>query len=171
MRSSNATVRDTILSPRRFQTLILGQERLCLRLEGLADSLPDRIDTLAATRLAARIPPFLAACQRREEHDVFPTLIARDPSLRPTLLRLRAEHLEDEDHAGLVAETLTAFARDPRRSGADRLGYLLRGLFQPLRRHAAFDRMVVLPLYRQAMAELPPLTSPPRTAARPDRGW
>jgi hypothetical protein len=57
--------------------------------------------------------------------------------------------VEDEDHAVMVAEAVTRFIQSPRHADADRLGYLIRGLFQPLTRHSAFDRSIILPLYRR----------------------
>ncbi|WP_366140037.1 hemerythrin domain-containing protein [uncultured Jannaschia sp.] len=133
----------------RFEVLISGQEQVCHELEALADTLPDRIDTLAATVLAEELYPTLRACQDLEEARIFPAILASGAGLEVTIARLRAEHIEDEDHAVMVAESVMRFVRDPRRADADRLGFLMRGLFQPLRRHSAFDRDIVLPLYRR----------------------
>lgn len=135
----------------RFERMILRQDRLCLQLEALADALPDRIDTLAAMDLGESLHPVLRRCQQIEEFWVFPAILSADATLGPMVARLRAEHLEDSDHALLLSEALGQFVRDPRRRDAERLGYVLRCLFQPLRRHSAFDRDVVLPLYRRTL--------------------
>ncbi|MCQ0972217.1 hypothetical protein MLD63_17500 [Paracoccus sp. TK19116] len=138
----------------QYALVIWDQERLCIDLEILADQLPHRIDTLAAGMLADALEPTLWACQDLEERHVFPTILQLDASLGPTVARLRAEHVEDEDHAALVSETIMHFIRNPQAADADRLGYLIRGLFLPLKRHSAFDRNVMLPLYLRAQATL-----------------
>ena len=134
-----------------YEGVILLQEQLCDALESLADSLPGQVNTYAAAQLAEQLLPTLWQCQNLEEGTVFPLLLETDCASIQTIDRLRAEHLEDEDHAGILSDAVMAFARNPRRSDADRLGYSLRGLFQPLRRHAAFDRSVILPMYRSAL--------------------
>lgn len=134
---------------RRFEVLISRQEAACRDLEALADTLPERLDTLAATILAGGLSGLLRSCQAIEEARVFPALLERDPGFEPMIERLRAEHMEDEDHAVVLADAVATCVRDPRRADADRLGYLMRGMFQPLRRHTAFDRHVVLRLYRR----------------------
>lgn len=158
-RHPETTARQGEDLPRRFARLIAGQDRLCGELEALADALPHAVDTLAAAALAHRLHPTIRLCQEVEERRVFPLLCDADPGGAHGAMigRLRAEHLEDEDHALEVAETILGFVARPRRGPeADRLGFLLRALFQPLRRHAAYDRDVVLPLCRAA------LRTPPR---------
>lgn len=153
----------------RFGRLIAEQERICHGLEALADTLPHRIDTLAAATLADDLYPTLRACQDHEEARVFPAILDRDAGLAVTVERLRAEHLEDEDLAVMVAEGVQRLVRDPRRTDAGHLGFLMRGLFQPLRRHAAFDRDVILPLYRAALAPgAGRVRSRPGPSAHPD---
>lgn len=139
-------------SSQHFERLISRQERVCHDLETLADHLPNRIDTLAAKTLADALYPTLRVCQDLEEAYVFPMILKWDAAIGPTVARLRAEHVEDEDHAAMVADAVTRFVRSPCHADADRLGYLIRGLFQPLMRHSAFDRDVILPLYRRAEA-------------------
>jgi hypothetical protein len=140
---------ERIGSPQRYELLISKQERVCLDLEALADQLPNRVDTLAAKILADALYPTLRTCQDLEEAHVFPAILKQDAAISPTIARLRAEHVEDEDHAVMVAEAVTRFIQSPRHADADRLGYLIRGLFQPLTRHSAFDRSIILPLYRR----------------------
>ncbi|WBU58749.1 hemerythrin domain-containing protein [Paracoccus sediminicola] len=137
-------------SPQEYELLILRQEQVCFDLEMLADQLPYRVDTLAAKKLADTLHPTLRACQDLEEAHVFPAILRQNVAIGPTVARLRAEHAEDEDHAVMVAESVMRFIRSDCRSDADGLGYLIRGLFQPLLRHSAFDRTVILPLYLQA---------------------
>ncbi|MGR3551906.1 hemerythrin domain-containing protein [Pseudooceanicola sp.] len=150
MRMPNHNIPERIGSAQHYEVLISKQEQICHRLELLADQLPDRIDTLAATMLADALYPTLRTCQDLEEAYVFPIILKWDRTLGPTVARLRAEHVEDEEHASVVAEAVTHFARSPRHADAERLGYLIRGLFQPLMRHSAFDRDIILPLYCRA---------------------
>ncbi len=82
---------------------------------------------------------------------IFPVLLTTGTELHPILDRLRKEHQEDEDHACDVRDTIHAFVTARNREGAEELGYMLRCLFVSLRRHLAFDRDHVLPLFRQAV--------------------
>lgn len=133
----------------RFDDCLIRQFGLCQALENLADSLPWRVDTLAATILANRLHPTLRQCHRMEETIIFPVLLISGPQMHPILDRLRKEHVEDEDHASDVRDAVTAFASNQARADAEEIGYMLRCLFVSLRRHLAFDRDYVLPLYRQ----------------------
>lgn len=133
-----------------FDACLAQQFALCHGLEALADSLPLRMDTLAAIRLADRLCPTLQRCHCLEETMIFPVLIISQQPMRPILDRLRTEHLEDEDQACDVREAVTALATGQvRGADAGEVGYMLRGLFVSLRRHLAFDRDYVLPLYRR----------------------
>ena len=153
MKGSRQIDSKTIGPSQRYELLIAHQELLCIDLEALADQLPHHVDTWAAKNLADMLQPTIRACQELEEGQVFPAILKLDSSHAPTIERLRAEHVEDEDHAQLVSETITRFIHYPGNADADLLGYLIRGLFQPLQRHSAFDRKVILPLYLQAQRD------------------
>ncbi len=133
----------------RLDACLARQFALCAALETLADDLPSRIDTQAAMILADRLEPVLRQCHRLEETLVFPVLLIAGPQMRPIIDRLRQEHIEDEDHACDVREAITAFVARQVRSNDHEIGYMLRCLFVSLRRHLAFDRDHVLPLYRR----------------------
>ncbi len=153
---------------RRFGACIDRQIELSLALESLADSLPSRIDTYAAMRLADQLTETLRRCHRWEEARVFPVLLLPGEDVGPMLERLRYEHVEDEDHAADLGEALAAFVTRQRDPAGGEVGYMLRGLFTALRRHAAFDRDHVLPLYLRRCTR-PALRAPPRPRARRDR--
>tara|TARA_B100001179_G_scaffold81618_1_gene57636 strand:- start:622 stop:1083 length:462 start_codon:yes stop_codon:yes gene_type:complete len=136
-----------------FDAAITRQEQLCDALEALADSLPERIDTYAAMQLAGRIVPTLKRCQRLEERVIFPMILERAHAPVQMIDRLRTEHMEDEDQAIQLTAAIRAYAQYPHREDAGSLGYALRGLFQPLRRHTAFDRDILLPMYRRALLD------------------
>lgn len=130
------------------------QDMLCRDLEALADSLPERFNTLSAVLLVGRLRALLQQAHDLEETRVFPILAAAPASLRgdlrPILRRLRAEHTENEDYVADLEDSLSGFWTQPiTRSDAERLGYLLRGLFVSLRRHVAQDRDWVRPLLRE----------------------
>ena len=134
---------------RRFDACLDRQLELCLALEALADSLPSQLDTHAAMMLVNRLPSTLARCHRLEERMVFPVLRISNRDLSPILERLRTEHLEDEDQAEDVCEAVKTFVTHRSKAGAEEIGYMLRGLFTQMRRHVAFDREHVLPLFRR----------------------
>ncbi len=150
MHPSGADLPDSLGVAKRFDACIDRQIELSLALEALADSLPSRVDTYAAMILMDRLTTTLKRCHRLEETMVFPVLRISCVDVGPILERLRIEHVEDEDHAADLRDALEAFATHHRTAAADELGYMLRGLFTALRRHAAFDKDHVLPLYRRS---------------------
>jgi hypothetical protein len=133
----------------RFGAGLAEQDALCRALEDLADSLPAPTDTHAALMLSRRLCPTLRRCHHLEETAIFPSLARARRELGPVLERLCAEHREDEDHAGDVREAIETFVARRSPGDAEKLGYMLRCIFVPLRRHVAFDRDYILPLYRE----------------------
>lgn len=131
----------------RFDNCLVAQFALCNALETLADSLPARVDTRAAVLLADRLHPTLRQCHRIEETTIFPVLRIAGAHLYPIVDRLRTEHFEDEDHACDVRDAIRSLAAVQTRGDAEEVGYMLRCLFVSLRRHLAFDRDYILPLY------------------------
>ncbi|CTQ34343.1 hemerythrin domain-containing protein [Jannaschia rubra] len=137
-------------APASFDDCLTRQFALCAALEALADSLPSNVDTLAATQLVEQLHPTLSYCQQFEETVVFPVVTRSKPQVELIVERLRHEHVEDIHHARDVCDSVTAFARNPVRLHANEEGYMLRCLFTSLRRHLAFDRDYILPLYLRA---------------------
>lgn len=137
-------------APASFDDCLTRQFALCAALETLADSLPSNVDTLAATRLVERMHPTLSCCQYFEETVVFPLVTRSAPQIELILERLRHEHVEDIHHARDVCDAVTAFADGRHRANANEQGYMLRCLFTSLRRHLAFDRDYIMPLYLRA---------------------
>ena len=136
-----------------FDACILAQFDLCRRLETLADSLPSQVDTWAAMILAKQLQTTLRRCHRLEERVVFPLLLRKDSRIQTVLDRLRQEHQEDEDHARDIHDSVHAFVTAAHRQDAERLGYMLRCMFMPLRRHLAFDCDYVLPILRPTASQ------------------
>ena len=135
---------------------------LCDQLEDLADNLPDRIDVSDCLRTARSLVPAVRAAHRFEEHVFFPmaqSVMAQSAgaqsagpqsergqnfSMDEALSRLRGEHREDESFAEEAAEALMDWGMGSDRRGPETTGYMLRGLFETLRRHIAFERAVLI---------------------------
>lgn len=126
--------------------------RLCEALEEIADSLPGQVDRLKCLGIANTLVPLLREVHRYEEEMVFPAYRAAAGCdvETSTLQRLRAEHIEDECFADEVTEALLAVGHGKAVSNAEALGFMLRGLFETMRRHIAFEREHILPLIGSA---------------------
>ena len=122
--------------------------QLCDALESIADTLP-KVDTLACLTAANAIVPLLRDSHRYEETVIFPayeTALAGSEANLDSARRLRAEHVEDECFAGEVTEILLAIGHGKTIDNAEAVGFMLRGFFESLRRHIAFEREHVLPM-------------------------
>ncbi len=128
------------------------QLKLCDELEEIADSLPDQIDVVRCLRAAKTLDPAVKYAHRFEELELFPLLAnnQRAPlELQQSLQRLRYEHLEDESFAEELADKLLdtvegRIAPAVSTEQAELLGYMLRGFFEGLRRHIAFEQEHIL---------------------------
>lgn len=124
------------------------QDAVCNALEEIADTLPDDIDPQRCLQLAMSLVPLIHAAHRFEEDILFDRLKesgGNDDQLEHIFERLHGEHYEDESFAEEVTECLREIA-----SGAklnfEKAGYLMRGFFEGLRRHIAFERDHLLPM-------------------------
>lgn len=143
------------VTARMFRTELEQQFALCQKLEALADTLPSGVDTRAAAAISDQLRVILQHSHEAEETIIFAALVAADPLTRPILDRLRMEHREDEDHVRDICDAIAVFAHDQSRTETEELGYMLRCLFTSLRRHIAFDRDYILPLYLRAIRDEP----------------
>ncbi|QKV17492.1 hemerythrin domain-containing protein [Oricola thermophila] len=128
------------------------QLALCQKLEEIADELPEISDTQMCLSLARKIQPMVRAAHEHEERTVFPILMASDgidSNLKASLERLRYEHWEDESYADEVSDALSRFVTDKASVNVETLAYMLRGFFEGLRRHIAFEREHIVPLLCQ----------------------
>lgn len=137
---------DTIADELKFH--LEKQEAACTALEEIADTLPDDIDPQRCLHLAMSLVPIIHAAHRFEEEILFDALKAsdnEDKHLDNIFERLHGEHYEDESFAEEVTECLREIA-----SGAklnfDKAGYMMRGFFEGVRRHIAFERDHLLPM-------------------------
>lgn len=119
------------------------QLALCDDLETIADSLPSNIanqDCLFAAKSLSRL---IRDVHAYEEDTLFPALRAvfqASPEIDAALDRLTFEHLADECYAEEIAEKLLHVGSGNRDVNMEALGYMLRGFFEALRRHIAFER-------------------------------
>jgi hemerythrin-like domain-containing protein len=125
---------------------------ICARLEEIADGLPENVDRQDCMELARTIYPTMVSSHKFEEGIVFPLLrvTANVPGLDDTIERLRFEHWEDESFAAELQESLCAFVDGRQQDKTETLAWMLRGFFEGLRRHIAFEREHVMPMLTKA---------------------
>ncbi|WP_235984425.1 hemerythrin domain-containing protein [Mesorhizobium neociceri] len=131
--------------------------RLCSALESIADGLPN-VDCARWLGTANAIVPLLRDIHNFEETVIFPAYKACLTSAEVdlgTTGRLRLEHIKDQCFAGELAETLLAIGKGDPIESAEAIGFMLRGFFEGLRRHIAFEREHILPRIGVADAGTP----------------
>ncbi len=124
------------------------QDALCNAIEEIADTLPDDIDPQRCLRLAMSVLPLVHAAHRFEEEILFDTLRevnGQDSQLDQIFERLHGEHFEDESFAEEISECLREIASGTQ-VNFEKAGYMMRGFFEGLRRHIAFERDHLLPM-------------------------
>ncbi len=140
----------------RFALLLDAQARVCDELEALADRLPDSVDSQSCLRTAQQILPIVKTAHDFEDNILFPMLEAQIPYLmemKGTIERLRFEHWGDQEFAEDVRHALREFVRKREKANIDSLAWMLRGFFEGMRRHIAFDREYLLPIVRSISVE------------------
>ncbi|MGL4404620.1 MAG: hemerythrin domain-containing protein [Notoacmeibacter sp.] len=121
----------------------------CNRLEATADLLPNDIDAQDCLLLAQNVVPLVRNAHAFEEGTVFPALLANPlapANIKSSVERLRYEHAGDEYFADDLCLSLRQFVTDPKSANIESLTWMLRGFFEGLRRHVAFEREFILPL-------------------------
>lgn len=125
----------------------LDQLALCDRLEEIADSLPDQVNRQKCIYAALALGPMIRGLHKFEEEVVFPLIAAEhvgDELTTRTLNRLKFEHCEDECFAEELIEALHDLGAGKRDMNMEATGYMLRGFFEALRRHIAFENELLL---------------------------
>ena len=125
------------------------QLELCDRLEKFADSLPWKYDTQECLSIAWALYPTIKAAHNFEEEVLFPILMPKEEdetNITKSLERLRYEHWEDESYAEEISLALRQLIHEPKLTNVDKLSYMLRGFFESLRRHIAFESEHILPI-------------------------
>ncbi|WP_341487277.1 hemerythrin domain-containing protein [Pararhizobium sp. A13] len=141
-----------------LQEMLLMHERkltLCSTLEGIADSLPDRIERLTCLTVANTLLPLLSRAHHLEEAIIFPAYDALPDAAKTagSTQRLRIEHVEDECFADELTEILFKVGHDGVVANAEMFGFMLRGFFEGMRRHVAFESEHIAPIVRGALAK------------------
>lgn len=115
---------------------------MCELLEDIADSLPNHIDPRKCSRAADMLEPLIKRVHRFEEDEIYPLFAGPSPSrsLQKTLERLRSEHCEDQCYAEELSDALMKVSSGAEPVSSETLGYMLRGFFEAIRRHIAFER-------------------------------
>ncbi|MBB4186463.1 iron-sulfur cluster repair protein YtfE (RIC family) [Sinorhizobium terangae] len=118
---------------------------LCDRLEAIADTLPNAIDVTRYDEIANTLVPTLGNLHELEEQVLFRQLRSQPDGRNVTTLieRLRKEHEHDEKAAAEVADALRELLHGRCRLSWDAIGYMLRVLFENLRRHVATERLLL----------------------------
>lgn len=122
------------------------KNELCDQLEAIADSLPDQIDRLLCLRVAGRLVPLMRQAHRYEEELLFPLVEAAwtSPGHDMTIRRLKSEHVYDECSAEQITEELLRIGHGHLLHNPEAFGFMLRAFFDPVRRHLAFERELLL---------------------------
>lgn len=143
----------SVKSIERLERAHREQLALCKTLEAIADSLPDALDRQGCIQAARSLGPVIRLAHQLEEEILFP-LLARseiaDFDFGPTLDRLRLEHYEDECFAEELHDVLMSYGQGTPLQSAEATGYMLRGFFESVRRHVAFERELLEPIVRAA---------------------
>jgi hemerythrin-like domain-containing protein len=131
------------------QSLLL----LCDLLEAIADGLPGNIDRQECLVLSRSLGPMLHRIQEYEEQVLFPALLAwphLTNEIGSTIDHLRLEHQVDASYAEDVQDTLRCYGESRPNLSADAAGFMLRGFFECLRRHIAFEQQLLAQLLPRA---------------------
>jgi len=122
---------------------------LCKRLENLADGLPDKIVSQECIYISWQLYPVVRSAHDFEESHFFPLLEKyqdNKQTLEKCIKRLKFEHWEDESFAEDLSLQLRELISDPKQVNVEKVSYMLRGFFEGLRRHIAFETEHLLPM-------------------------
>lgn len=155
-KEKNRTLKD-------LEKLVAGMEQhrreqleLCQSLEDIADSLPDSVKPQICLQTARALYPAVKSAHDFEERQLFPmldTLKRVDPALEASMERLRYEHWEDESYSQELTDVLLDWAKGDKHRNPETTGYMLRGFFEGLRRHIAFEMDHIIPLIQKITEE------------------
>lgn len=131
------------------------QRELCNVLEAIADDLPNNFDKDLATVAVSILESSLERHMQFEEESLFPLLrdaLADADPIRAALCCLEEEHERDEANLFEITEALKFAIENNAVTNPEMLGYMLRGFFECLRRHLAWEDKVVIPAARSAFS-------------------
>lgn len=131
------------------------QLALCKTLETIADSLPADIDRCTCINAARALGPLITRAHELEEDVIFPAIESRADKhvgMDRMIERLKYEHMEDVCFSEELHDALMAYGKGDDRPSPEAFGYMLRGFFESLRRHIAFEQEVIVPLLERQAA-------------------
>ncbi|MEM1265740.1 MAG: hemerythrin domain-containing protein [Pseudomonadota bacterium] len=123
-------------------------ERACARLEQFADNLPVSLRQQGVDQMLSSVYDALARAHRFEEGRLHPQMVGLGFTSTMTFERLRREHIEDRAFVEELQDAFADYQINPNLIQANQIGYMLRGFFEGMRRHIAFEREHVLPILR-----------------------
>ena len=121
---------------------------LCRRLESVADDLPNNFNPQECLSISWQLFSTVKAAHKFEEEELFPmldTVTGFPLEMKKTVERLRYEHWEDEMSAEDISFYLKQLVRKPEDVNIGKTSYMLRGFFDGMRRHTAFEAEYLLP--------------------------
>jgi hemerythrin-like domain-containing protein len=71
--------------------------------------------------------------------------------MKDEIERLKSEHWVDEDYGEEIFLALKDFVANQNPAKAETLSWMLRGFFESMRRHIAFEHAVILPVVRKKL--------------------
>ena len=119
------------------------QMELCDILETIADLLPDRHDRSECAELAQALVPMVTKLHSFEENVLFSYALRRASLSKPVsraIERFLGEHSEDEFRLEELSELLRELGRERQPANPEAAGYLLRSVFEAIRRHCVYER-------------------------------
>lgn len=129
---------------------------LCDLMEAIADGLPFAFDAGRARVAISLLQGALPAHTRLEDELLFPLIEKRFGATHPVSRAIACLNDDHRREAALVAEVteaLNAVMMSERHVNLEALGYMMRALFDVLRRHIDFEDMVVLPAARDVITD------------------
>jgi hemerythrin-like domain-containing protein len=117
--------------------------RACDRLESICDSLPhayNRVDVLEMSEWLEQSFPQLI---QQEEGSLTRITPATEGDWEDAARIWKRHHRTDVSYAGELAEALEEFAQRDEASAVDTLAYMMRGFFEAVRRHVAYEEVLV----------------------------
>ena len=147
----------TSLSPlvHQFVEHLNALEALCRDLEKIADALPGSLNAEIGLKVAQNILPIINLAHQFEEQKIYPMFTkarSNGVELSADIERLKSEHWIDEDFGEEIGLALNDYIAHQSPMKAETLSWMLRGFFESMRRHIAFENAVILPMIEKKLA-------------------
>ena len=137
-----------------FTQLVQAKLTMCKQLEDIADNLPHSVNRWACERISDRLFGLLKLCDDISKAVIFPLLLRRQAEslfTPSTVKRLAEERAMDQGYAWEVCDLLRRLARGEPVENAEASGYLLRSVFETVKRSSAHDLEYIIPFAERYM--------------------